>query len=151
MKTLRLTIALLAVVLLAPAVFAKEPVTVFIAGDSTAAPKLETKRPETGWGEQLQKHFDEHKVRVDNHAANGRSTKTFIGENRWQAILDKLKPGDFISYYAKARDASNETTSDIYFIEVKPFEMQYKQSQAQQQSGGGQGEGADQDRERMTP
>ncbi|HKV32782.1 MAG TPA: DUF4175 family protein [Pyrinomonadaceae bacterium] len=49
-----------------------------------------------------------------------------------------LKPGDFISYYAKARDASNESTSDIYFIEVKPFEMEYKQSQ-QQQGGGGQG------------
>ena len=47
-----------------------------------------------------------------------------------------LKPGDFISYYAKARDASNEATSDIYFIEVKPFEMEYKQSQ----QGGGQGQ-----------
>src|SRR5687768_5832644 len=42
-----------------------------------------------------------------------------------------LKPGDFISYYAKARDASNESTSDIYFIEVKPFEMEYKQAQQQ--------------------
>ena len=49
-----------------------------------------------------------------------------------------LKPGDFISYYAKARDASNESTSDIYFIEVKPFEMEYKQSQ---QQGGGMGQG----------
>ena len=51
-----------------------------------------------------------------------------------------LKPGDFISYFAKARDASNEATSDIYFIEVKPFEMEYKQSQ-QQGGGGGGGEG----------
>src|SRR5215211_7125557 len=50
-----------------------------------------------------------------------------------------LKPGDFISYFAKARDASNESTSDIYFIEVKPFEMEYKQSQ--QAGGGGQGQG----------
>ncbi len=47
-----------------------------------------------------------------------------------------LKPGDFISYFAKARDAGSESTSDIYFIEVKPFEMEYKQSQ---QGGGGQG------------
>ncbi|MFL6332552.1 MAG: DUF4175 family protein [Pyrinomonadaceae bacterium] len=61
----------------------------------------------------------------------------------------KLKPGDFISYYAKARDASNETTSDIYFIEVKPFEMQYKQSQSQQGQSGG-GEGADQDQNALT-
>src|SRR5215213_9903216 len=53
-----------------------------------------------------------------------------------------LKPGDFISYFAKARDASNESTSDIYFIEVKPFEMEYKQSQ---QQGGGGGGGGDQE------
>lgn len=51
-----------------------------------------------------------------------------------------LKPGDFISYFAKARDAANEATSDIYFIEVKPFEMEYKQSQ-QQGGGDGQGQG----------
>ena len=56
----------------------------------------------------------------------------------------KLKPGDFISYYAKARDASNEATSDIYFIEVKPFEMEYKQSQQQGGQGGGQGSDQDQ-------
>lgn len=54
-----------------------------------------------------------------------------------------LKPGDFVSYYAKARDASREATSDIYFIEVKPFEMQYKQAQ-QQPGGGGGGGGEDQ-------
>src|SRR5688500_919304 len=59
-----------------------------------------------------------------------------------------LKPGDFISYYAKARDASNESTSDIYFIEVKPFEMEYKQ--AQQQGGGGGGGGGDQDQNALS-
>src|SRR5215216_5637652 len=58
-----------------------------------------------------------------------------------------LKPGDFISYFAKARDASNEATTDIYFIEVKPFEMEYKQSQ--QQGGGGQGQG-DQDQNALS-
>ena len=57
-----------------------------------------------------------------------------------------LKPGDFISYYAKARDASNEATSDIYFIEVRPFEMEYKQSQ---QQGGGMG-GGDQDQNALS-
>ncbi len=51
----------------------------------------------------------------------------------------KLKPGDFISYYAKARDAASETTSDIYFIEVKPFEMQYRQIQQDGAGGGGGG------------
>jgi lysophospholipase L1-like esterase len=108
MKTLRLTIALLALLLLAPAALAKGPVTVFIAGDSTAANKQENKRPETGWGEQLQKYFDEHKVRVDNHAANGRSTKTFISENRWQALLDKVKAGDYVLIQFGHNDESKD-------------------------------------------
>jgi hypothetical protein len=58
-----------------------------------------------------------------------------------------LKPGDFISYYAKARDAANESTSDIYFIEVKPFELEFKQSQ---QGGGGGGQGGDQDQNALS-
>ena len=93
---MRLVITLLASLLLAPAALAQEPVTVFLAGDSTMAPKQENKRPETGWGEQLQKRFDEKLVRVDNHAANGRSTRTFISEGRWQALLDKVRAGDYV-------------------------------------------------------
>lgn len=96
MKTLRLAISLLALLLLAPAALGHEPVTVFLAGDSTMAMKQENKRPETGWGEQLQKHFDEKRVRVDNHAANGRSTRTFISEGRWQALIDKVRAGDYV-------------------------------------------------------
>jgi lysophospholipase L1-like esterase len=105
---LRLALTLLAVLLLAPAAFAGGPVTVFIAGDSTAAPKLETKRPETGWGEQLQKHFDEKRVRVDNHAANGRSTRTFINEGRWQALVDKVRAGDYVLIQFGHNDESKE-------------------------------------------
>jgi len=93
---LKLAITLLALLLLAPAALADEPITVFIAGDSTAANKAENKRPETGWGEQLQKRFDEKRVRVDNHAANGRSTRTFISEGRWQTLIDKVKAGDYV-------------------------------------------------------
>ena len=96
MKALRLALATLFVLLLAPYAIAKEPVTVFLAGDSTMAHKQENKRPETGWGERLQKHFDERRVRVDNHAQNGRSTKSFITEGRWQALVDKVRPGDYV-------------------------------------------------------
>jgi lysophospholipase L1-like esterase len=72
------------------------PVTIFIAGDSTAAKKLPEKRPETGWGEMLPEYFDETKVVVDDRAQNGRSTKTFISEGRWQGIIDEMQPGDFV-------------------------------------------------------
>ena len=105
---MRFALTLIAVTLLAPAARAKDPVTIFLAGDSTMAPKLETKRPETGWGEHLQKHFDEKKVRVENHAANGRSTRTFISENRWQAIADKLRAGDYVFIQFGHNDGAKE-------------------------------------------
>ncbi|MGZ8848436.1 MAG: LamG-like jellyroll fold domain-containing protein, partial [Pyrinomonadaceae bacterium] len=86
----------------------QELVTVFLAGDSTMARKLPEKRPETGWGEALQQFFDETKVRIDNHAQNGRSTRTFIEERRWQAIVDKLKTGDYVFIQFGHNDASKE-------------------------------------------
>ncbi|MFL6253583.1 MAG: rhamnogalacturonan acetylesterase [Pyrinomonadaceae bacterium] len=108
MKTLRLALTLFALLILAPVALGHEPVTVFIAGDSTAANKAENKRPETGWGEQLQKHFDEKRVRVDNHAANGRSTRTFISEGRWQALIDKVKAGDYVLIQFGHNDESKD-------------------------------------------
>lgn len=71
-------------------------ITIHLAGDSTMAPKLAEKRPETGWGEMLQEFFDTTQVRVVNHALNGRSTRTFISEGRWQEIVDSLKAGDYV-------------------------------------------------------
>jgi lysophospholipase L1-like esterase len=69
---------------------------ILLAGDSTMAPKEADKRPETGWGEMLQPWFNERDVRVVNHAKNGRSTRTFISEGRWQALLEQIRPGDFV-------------------------------------------------------
>lgn len=48
----------------------------------------------------------------------------------------RLAPGDLVSYYAVARDARAEATTDMYFIEVTPFEREFLQSQ---QSGGDEG------------
>ena len=55
--------------------------------------------------------------RVNFQQLSRESARSLI--NAYTFFLEEynLKPGDFISYYAKARDASNETTSDIYFIE----------------------------------
>ena len=105
---MRITRALFLLLLLCPFVSAKEPITVFLAGDSTMAAKRPEKRPETGWGEFLQRHFDEKRVRVDNHAQNGRSTRTFIGEGRWQAILDRLRAGDYVLIQFGHNDSSKE-------------------------------------------
>lgn len=87
---------------------AQQPIMVYLAGDSTMARKLPEKRPETGWGEALQQFFDEIKVGIDNHAQNGRSTRTFIEEKRWQAIVDKLNAGDYVFIQFGHNDASKE-------------------------------------------
>ena len=73
-----------------------QQITIYLAGDSTMAIKAADKRPETGWGERLQQYFDETKVKIENHAQNGRSTKSFIDEGRWQKIVDSLKKGDYV-------------------------------------------------------
>lgn len=70
-------------------------ITVFIIGDSTAANKQPKAFPETGWGMELQSFF-KNEVKVDNRALNGRSTKSFINEKRWEAVLGELKEGDFV-------------------------------------------------------
>jgi lysophospholipase L1-like esterase len=75
---------------------APRPITLFLVGDSTMAQKMVDRRPETGWGEALQQYFDVDNVRVVNLAKNGRSTLSFRNEGRWQAMLDELKPGDYV-------------------------------------------------------
>ena len=84
------------------------PVTIFLAGDSTMAAKQPDKRPETGWGEMLQKHFDERKVQIENHAQNGRSTKSFIAEGRWQALVDKVQKDDVVFVQFGHNDESKD-------------------------------------------
>ncbi len=86
----------LAVLMVGLSGYAQLPVTIFLAGDSTMAPKLAEKRPETGWGEMLEAHFKDGTIKVDNRALNGRSTKSFIAEGKWQAIIDAIKIGDFV-------------------------------------------------------
>lgn len=73
-----------------------QQITVYLAGDSTMAAKAANRRPETGWGEMLRQYFDESKIKIENHAQNGRSTKSFIDEGRWQKIIDSLKSGDYV-------------------------------------------------------
>ncbi|MDY4843477.1 MAG: pectinesterase, partial [Prevotella sp.] len=53
--------------------------TIYMIGDSTMANKDISKGQERGWGMALQGFFTEN-VTVDNHALNGRSSRSFILE-----------------------------------------------------------------------
>ena len=50
-----------------------------------------------------------------------------------------LVPGDLVSYYAVATDRENSSRTDIFFIDVQPFDRRYSQSQQSGQQGGQQG------------
>ena len=95
-KLFRFSCVLIALVLLSASAPDKTT-TIFIIGDSTAANKdLSKGKLERGWGMALQRYFDENVIVVDNHAVNGRSSKSFIDEGRWDKVLEKIKPGDYV-------------------------------------------------------
>jgi hypothetical protein len=59
-----------------------------------------------------------------------------------------VEPGDFVTYYARARDigrgkASSEARSDIFFLEVTPFEEEFAAAQSQAMAGAGGDQGID--------
>jgi lysophospholipase L1-like esterase len=86
---------LLLISLLSLSLVKNEPLKIYLIGDSTMARKDPRTYPETGWGMPFI-HFFDSTVVVDNRAQNGRSTRTFIEENRWTPVVDALKPGDFV-------------------------------------------------------
>jgi lysophospholipase L1-like esterase len=94
----RVVIATAAVLLSAATVVpADEPApklpTLFIVGDSTV--KTGTKGQQ-GWGDPVIALFDKTKIKVENHAIGGRSSRTFQTEGRWDKVLAAAKPGDFV-------------------------------------------------------
>lgn len=71
-------------------------ITIFTIGDSTMAnKKLEGGNPERGWGQMLSRYFTDG-ITIDNHAVNGRSSKSFIDEGRWDNVLSKIQKGDYV-------------------------------------------------------
>ncbi len=73
-----------------------DTVTVFMIGDSTMANKpLAKENQERGWGQMLPVYL-QGKIKVDNHAVNGRSSKSFIDEGRWDKVMGLIRPGDYV-------------------------------------------------------
>ena len=67
-----------------------------LIGDSTMSNKKNPEtNPEHGWGQVLPQFFNKN-IKIDNRAINGRSTKSFITEKRWDSILKTLKKGDYV-------------------------------------------------------
>jgi acetyl esterase/lipase len=67
--------------------------TLFVIGDSTV--KNSTKGLQ-GWGDPIASFFDQSKIKIENRARGGRSSRTFQTEGLWDQILTELKSGDFV-------------------------------------------------------
>lgn len=68
---------------------------VFMVGDSTMADKPLTDNPERGWGQLFPQYLTDE-VLVKNYAVNGRSTKSFIKEGRWDSVMKYLQKDDYV-------------------------------------------------------
>lgn len=70
-------------------------ITIYLVGDSTMSIKEKNSYPETGWGMPFANYWDST-VTVDNRAQNGRSTQSFINENRWHSVMETLSANDYV-------------------------------------------------------
>ncbi|MFM8273377.1 MAG: rhamnogalacturonan acetylesterase [Gemmata sp.] len=78
----------------------KQKIRVAMVGDSTMAsyPNPPKDRPDLhGWGQVFGAFFTDT-VEILNHAASGRSTKSFVAEKRWAKVLDAKPDYVFIQF-----------------------------------------------------
>ena len=68
---------------------------IYMMGDSTMKFNNFYSYPQTGWGQVLNL-FTKEDILVFDYAENGRSSKSFIDEGRFDIILSKLKKGDYV-------------------------------------------------------
>ena len=79
------------------------------------------------------------KVALDEKSAAASADKTVAAETT------ALQPGDLISFYAEAADRTQTVRTDMFFIQIQPYNRRYSQSQLSGGGGGGGGGGQQQD------
>ena len=82
-------------------------IKVWMIGDSTMCEYGPERSPVTGWGMPFATFFDSTVV-IDNRARGGRSTRTFLGENRWKPIADSMQEGDYVVIQFGHNDEAKE-------------------------------------------
>lgn len=86
---------------------AKPKIRVWMIGDSTMCHYEPARAPLTGWGMPFARFFDSTVI-IENRARGGRSTRTFISENRWQPIAESLNEGDYVLIQFGHNDEAKE-------------------------------------------
>jgi len=67
--------------------------TLFIIGDSTVKNSTQGLQ---GWGDVIGASFDQTRIKIENRARGGRSSRTFVTEGLWDQVVAQLQPGDFV-------------------------------------------------------
>lgn len=98
--------------------------TIYLAGDSTCAQKKPDRYPETGWGMEFQSFFKDN-VTIANHAKNGRSTRSFVTEGRWDSIMNLVQPDDYVfiefGHNDQKPDSARHSTPEEYYDHLCSF------------------------------
>jgi rhamnogalacturonan acetylesterase len=71
--------------------------TFFIIGDSTVKNgKGDGANNMWGWGDLIAPFFDTSKIKIENHALGGTSSRTFLTKGLWNKVLAKIQKGDYV-------------------------------------------------------
>ncbi len=82
--------------------------TVYIIGDSTVKNgQGDGAGGLWGWGDFVGQYLDTTKINIENHALGGTSSRTFRTLGKWEPVLKKLKPGDYLLMQFGHNDAGN--------------------------------------------
>lgn len=94
--------------------------TIFWAGDSTVKQNSIATYPQTGIGQAFHRYVRNMQVQIQNHAENGRSTKSFLEEGRLAVICERMTAGDFLFIQfghndEKAEDAARYADAEVAY------------------------------------
>lgn len=107
---------------------------IYMMGDSTMKYNNISSYPQCGWGQMLHL-FTKNDWLIEVHAENGRSSKSFIDEGRFDKILNKLTEGDYVICQfghndEKYQDPSRFTTPQLYKENLKYYADKVKEKGA---------------------
>lgn len=100
----------------------RKKIKVYMIGDSTMCNYESDRAPLAGWGMPFANYFDST-VTIDNRARGGRSTRTFISENRWQPIVDNFQEGDYVLIQFGHNDEAKEEKYKDRYTSVPDYKI----------------------------
>ncbi len=85
----------------------KKKPTLFFIGDSTVKNgRGDGSGNMWGWGDLMAPLFDTTKIKIENHALGGTSSRTFLTKGLWDKVLLKIQKGDYVIMQFGHNDSS---------------------------------------------